>query len=235
MRAPRTTRLLALTASGVLALGLSACTDAGDEVPEGADLIAGKQAFLEECGSCHVMERAGTQGTQGPDLDEAFRQSLADGLGRGGVRGIVAYQIAHPNEALDESSPAYMPADLVTGPNVDNVAAYVGYAAARPGEDTGSLFGTSIPEGTDGETIFGSMCLSCHILDDAGTAGSIGPNLDDVLPGQDVEEITRSIVEPNAASAPGYQRGIMPDNYGSQLRDDQIQALSEYLADVAGD
>ena len=32
-----------------------------------ADLVAGKQLFVEKCGSCHVLARAGTKGTTGPE------------------------------------------------------------------------------------------------------------------------------------------------------------------------
>ena len=47
-----------------------------------ADLVAGKRQFAEKCGACHKLRRAGTQGTQGPDLDEAFRQALAGRAGK---------------------------------------------------------------------------------------------------------------------------------------------------------
>ena len=35
------------------------------------DPAAGKPIFTESCGGCHVLEEAGTQGTIGPNLDEA--------------------------------------------------------------------------------------------------------------------------------------------------------------------
>lgn len=230
-----TRKALGLALCGVLGAGLSACSGGGsDSPPDGADLVAGKRAFLEKCGTCHTMDRAGTKGTQGPDLDAAFEQALDDGFGRGGIRGIVAYQIEHPNQAVDESSPAYMPADLVRGDDVYNVAAYVAFAADKPGQDTGSLFGRTVPSGNDGKTIFSQMCRSCHTLADARTSGTIGPNLDQVLQGQNVDSIKESIVDPNSAPSQGYARGIMPDNYARQLRPEQVDALSAYLAEVAG-
>lgn len=229
-----TSRLLGLAVCGTLIAGLSACESGGDETPATADLAAGKRAFLAKCGTCHTMNRAGTKGKQGPDLDEAFRQALDDGFGRGGIRGIVAYQIEHPNQQLRPSSPGYMPADLVKGPDVSNVAAYVASAAAKPGKDTGTLAPKSVPQGTDGKTIFTQMCRSCHTLAEAGTGGSIGPNLDRVLPGQDADAIAQSIRDPDAVPSPGYQPGIMPRNYGDQLRREQITALAEYLRQAAG-
>ena len=105
---------------------------------EDRDLVAGKQLFVEKCGSCHVLDRAGTKGTQGPDLDAAFQRSLKDGFGRSGVQGVVADQIEDPAK-LDKQNPVYMPPDLVKGEDVDNVAAYVAEVAARGGKDTGLL------------------------------------------------------------------------------------------------
>ena len=105
---------------------------------EQPDLVAGKQAFAENCGSCHVLKRAGTQGIQGPNLDEAFHQALRDGMGREGIRGAVHEQIENP-AMVPRNSPAYMPPNIVTGRTAENVAAYVAEAVAKPGEDTGLL------------------------------------------------------------------------------------------------
>lgn len=231
---PRTARkALALAASGVLATGLAACSAGGDDPPPEADLAAGKRAFLIKCGSCHTMQRAGTTGVQGPDLDDAFRRSVANGLGRGGIRGIVAYQIKHAAQRTADPS-ALMPRNLVSGPDVDNVAAYVSFAVAKPGRDQGSLFGKSIPTSTDGKAIFQGSCRACHSLADAGTSGTIGPDLDRVLPGQGADAIKDSIVHPENVTSPGFRRDVMPKNYESQLTPAQVDALAEYLARVAG-
>lgn len=125
-----------LAASGAVAMVLGACGSEGP--PEDADLVAGKQAFVQRCGACHVLARAGTTGSVGPDLDAAFRQALVEGLGRDGVRGVVREQILFPAD-VPQDSPAYMPPKLVTGQAAENVAAYVAFAASRPGEDTGLL------------------------------------------------------------------------------------------------
>src|SRR5436190_16814343 len=86
-RPPLTRMLTGLATAASLALALGACGT--DSVPKDADLIAGKKAFVKSCGSCHTLSRAGTKGTQGPNLDNAFRRSLKDGLGRDTVRGVV--------------------------------------------------------------------------------------------------------------------------------------------------
>jgi plastocyanin len=103
---------------------------------KGADnvnLVAGKQAFVAKCGSCHVLARAETKGTVGPSLDAALAAPLAEGEGRGSVRGLVEQQIKIPNPE------GAMPKDLVKGQTARDVAAYVAESVDRKGKDTGLL------------------------------------------------------------------------------------------------
>jgi plastocyanin len=88
---------------------------------------------VKNCGSCHVLDRAGTKGTTGPNLDQAFQESLKSGFGREAVRGVVRKQIEFPNMR------GVMPANLVQGEDADNVATYVANAVAKTGKDTGLL------------------------------------------------------------------------------------------------
>jgi plastocyanin len=148
-RAPLTRRLLGLAVGGLLALGLGACRT--DAVPHDADLVAGKKAFVKSCGSCHALGRAGTKGKVGPDLDNAFRESLSDGFGRDTVRGVVHAQIMHPAR-LPKANPVFMPAKLVQGTLAENVAAYVASVAALPGKDTGRL-GSAVPVAGAGKPV----------------------------------------------------------------------------------
>jgi mono/diheme cytochrome c family protein len=100
---------------------------------ENADVIVGKQQFVAKCGACHTLSRAGTKGTVGPNLDEAFRGAVDEAHGRSAIQGVVEYQIRQPNPF------GAMPKDLVKGQTVTDVAAYVAGAAANPGKDTGLL------------------------------------------------------------------------------------------------
>lgn len=126
-----TSRLAA--ALGTLAvLALSGCgTGTSDE----ADLANGKKLFIGKgtCGSCHTLQRAGTKGNQGPNLDAAFENSREDGFGDSAIAGVVSDQIHIPRRG------SIMPADLVTGDDRRDVAAYVGAVAGKTGEDTGLL------------------------------------------------------------------------------------------------
>jgi cytochrome c oxidase subunit 2 len=85
----------------------------------------------------------------------------------------------------------------------------------------------------DGKALFASTCGSCHTLADANAAGTIGPNLDEVLKGKDAAFIQQSIEEPSAEVAKGFQDGIMPNNYKDTLQPEEIKALTDYLVEVA--
>jgi plastocyanin len=100
---------------------------------EGVNLVAGKQLFVKNCSSCHTLARADAKGIVGPNLDDAFRNSLADGLKRTTIRGAVRQQILYPETG------GTMPAKLVSPTQADDISAYVAYAADLPGKDTGQL------------------------------------------------------------------------------------------------
>ena len=112
------------------------------------DLANGKAMFIGEgtCGSCHTLARAGTKGTQGPNLDDAFRAAREAGDGdsvESTIEGIVHRQIGYPRRG------SIMSPHLVTGQDATDVAAYVAYAAAKPGKDTGALAAAGAPEQSD--------------------------------------------------------------------------------------
>jgi mono/diheme cytochrome c family protein len=67
-----------------------------------------------------------------------------------------------------------------------------------------------------------SGCGSCHTLADAGTSGTIGPNLDDAQPSSDlvVERVT------NGA-------GAMP-SFSSTLSEEDIANVAAYVSTAAG-
>ena len=112
-----------------------------------ADLANGKRLYVGEvaksyqqnhpdyqpCGSCHGLARAGSTGGQGPNLDQAFQQARKDGMTKETVQGVVHDQINSPRRG------SIMPADIVTGNDAKDVAAYVASVAGQPGKDTGEL------------------------------------------------------------------------------------------------
>ena len=127
---------LAALAAGALITALAASGCGRDE----SDVLNGKALYTQKCGSCHVLGRAGTKGTQGPNLDEAFGPARSDGLGEKTVEGVVLRQIAHVRKS------SKMPKDLVTGKDAKDVAAYVALVAGQPGKDTGALANAGRPK-----------------------------------------------------------------------------------------
>ncbi len=227
-RGPRAAPL-ALVLVAVAALGAGCGRD------DAPDLVNGKRLFTGEgkCGSCHILARAGTGGTLGPNLDQAFLASRRAGLGEQTVEDVVLNQIDEP---LNNS---VMPEDLVVGEDARDVAAYVAQAAGRPGEDPGGTVpGNPLAgPGQEGKRIFNAAgCASCHALSDAGSSAAVGPSLDDVARGSGGglaprEWLRQSIVDPNAILAAGYPPNLMPD-YGRRLNQRQVDALVDYLLRV---
>jgi mono/diheme cytochrome c family protein len=215
--------LLAALAVAAAALPLTACGR------EENDLSNGKALFTQECGTCHILGRAGTQGRTGPDLDASFRTALGDGMNRETVEGIVHKQILNPRMN------SVMPAELVKGEDAKDVAAYVAFAAARAGEDEGALAQAGLAGARTGEQIFTAAgCAGCHTLAKANANGDIGPSLDDLAQvageqeGSPEDYVRESLLDPDAVTAEGFQSGVMP-SYEGRLSDEQLQTLVEYL------
>ncbi len=210
-----------------------------------ADLVRGKQLFIQKCGVCHTLGHAGTTGTVGPNLDVAFQQDRTDGIKGTSIEGLVDDWIQYPN------SQGVMPARLYTGQDAQDVAAYVGLVASVPGHDTGALataVQAKVPvTAASGKQVFTGVggCGSCHTLAAAGTTGTVGPNLSQRLAsdcatptskkvrGATLEKcIGTAIVNPYAYLPAPYKAGIMPATFGKTLSPTQIQALVKFLSSV---
>jgi mono/diheme cytochrome c family protein len=85
---------------------------------------------------------------------------------------------------------------------------------------------TTAAEGdpTAGKEVFlgSAACGSCHTLADAGTSGTVGPNLDATQPSSElvVDRVTNGF-------------GGMPA-FADQLSEEQIQDVASYVSSVAG-
>ena len=193
-----------------------------------ADPDRGRVLFIQNCGTCHVMAQAGTTAEIGPNLDQAFASARAAGMDSDTVEGVTAAQIENPRPSTDNPTVS-MPAELVSGKDLEDVAAYVGKYAGVPGAAP-----PAVPGGPGAQVFANNGCGGCHTLAAASAGGSVGPNLDEVIPGQTAAMVDASIVDPNAKQSAGYPLNVMPQNYGDLIPADEIKQLVDYLIAEAG-
>jgi cbb3-type cytochrome c oxidase subunit III len=188
---------------------------------------SGQQLFTTNCGSCHTLQAAGTSGTIGPNLDNAFAAAVAQGYQQSSIENVVLDQIRlgsgpiatyTTNDKFTAQTP--MPANIVKGADAVAVAAYVASVAGQGGFASPGGFKSL---GTDGAKIFkGAGCAGCHTLKAAGATGTVGPNLDELRPS---EQIVVHQVQVGGGKMPAFK---------GQLTDAQIQAVANYVSSSAG-
>jgi mono/diheme cytochrome c family protein len=216
-----------LAAVAVLAAG---CGTGGVASAGGPpDTQSGQQLFTASCGSCHTLSAAGTNGTIGPNLDNAFAADVKQGFPQSAIENDVLDQIRLGSGELATYSTGKLgsfkvgtpsPANIVKGQDAIDVAAYVASVAGQGGFTTGGGFASL---GTDGATIFkGAGCAGCHTLSAAGATGTIGPNLDQLRPSTSV--VAHQVMVGGGAM-PAFQGKLSPA---------QIQAVAKYVSTSAG-
>lgn len=174
----------------------------------GGNATQGKQLFLSKgCSGCHTMKDAGSKGTQGPNLDDAFRYAREQHFEDSTIADVVWDQIQFASGA--------MPRNLARGQDAKDIAAYVAQCAAR----TCNIQVSAAPTGGGkGGQLFSSLgCQGCHSL--SGSKG-IGPALNGLFGtktklanGQTVTAdeayLLQSIEDPDAKIAAGFKPGVM--------------------------
>jgi cytochrome c6 len=178
------------------------------------DVANGQKLFTgaAQCSACHTLAAAGSTGTIGPNLDDAFRSDRRQGFDESAIENVVLDQIRLGSGSVTGGTP--MPAGLVKGQDALDVAAFVASVAG-----TGSATTTPPSQlGTDGKAIFKAECAGCHTLAAAGSSGTVGPNLDQLKPKQPivVHQVTNG-------------GGVMPAFKG-KLSPKQIQAVASFVA-----
>jgi mono/diheme cytochrome c family protein len=236
---------------GILAAGLAAVALLAAGCGTGGPANAGARPDVQNgetlfkgagtCGACHTLAAAGTSGTVGPNLDNAFAESVKEGYPQSSIENVVLDQIRLGSGQVDANyttskyyvqhclpphsdSPKcllqQMPANLVKGQDAIDVAAYVASVAGQGGFTTGGGFASL---GTDGEAIFkGAGCAGCHTLSAAGSTGTTGPNLDQLKPSA---AVVAHQVMVGGGLMPSFQRTLSPA---------QIQAVAKYVSSSAG-
>jgi mono/diheme cytochrome c family protein len=135
--------LVAATASALIALGCGGGSDsatveqhtsasgspqaANVEQPLSPAQVHGRQLFVQNCGSCHTLDAAGTVGNVGPNLGDIAieEQDVLAAIRRGG---------GTHSKGQGTGPSGTMPRNLVTGKDAQDVADFV--AANASGSST---------------------------------------------------------------------------------------------------
>ena len=104
----------------------------------------------------------------------------------------------------------------------------VGTIATTPSPDASLPALKMKGDATAGKAVFtGSAgCTGCHTLKDAGSSGTIGPNLDEAKP---AFELVVTRVSLGKSAMPAFSK-----SKGGQLEDQQIADVAQYVSTVAG-
>jgi mono/diheme cytochrome c family protein len=95
-------------------------------------------------------------------------------------------------------------------------------SSAPPASSSSTSTGGAENASAEGKQVFTQNCGGCHTLKDAGTNGSVGPDLDELKPPE--ATVVRQV---NNGGGP------MPAFKG-KLSDAQIDAVATYVSTVAG-
>jgi mono/diheme cytochrome c family protein len=76
----------------------------------------------------------------------------------------------------------------------------------------------------EGKTVFTTNCGSCHTLAEAGTSGTIGPNLDELKPSE--ETVEHQVINGGGPMPAFGNEGI--------LKPEEIKAVATYVSTDAG-
>jgi cytochrome c6 len=229
----------ALAAIAVVVLLASGCGYGGVATAAEGDTGNGQKLFTTPppngglaCSSCHTLQAVGSSGTIGPDLDNVFVEDRRQGYDNSSIENVVLDQIRlgsgpiatytkgeHGVKGLKPQTT--MPANIWTGQNAVDIAAYVASVAGL----NGYVKQVNLATLTSGASIFKEgPCSGCHTMKAAGTHGTAGPNLDTIANALTVAIVLHQVTNGGGAM-PAFQGTLTPA---------QIQAVSKYVIAVAG-
>jgi mono/diheme cytochrome c family protein len=93
-----------------------------EEVP--SSLQAGKDLFVTNCGACHTLAKAGTDGVIGPNLDELLAPPSASPPDPSTIKPRVL-------SAINNGVGGRMPKGVVSGQQAEEVASFVAQVAGK--------------------------------------------------------------------------------------------------------
>lgn len=253
------TILVLLTTAMVLVLAFREPQRMGQyEVQQRAGLIEfGATVFTNNCTSCHGSQGQGVAGVAPSLRDEHFfTERLAEVGWQGGLEDYIVAVVTTGRQistrpqlyaGMTGTTPV-MPtwSEKFGGPLRDDqiraVAAFImnfepyALGLVPTAVPVGPVVDESSPEGR-GQVVFAAQgCTACHAISGIST-GNVGPALDglagrsgDRVADLSAEEyIRQSILDPNAYIVEGYAEGIMPQNFGELIGEDELNDLVAFL------
>jgi mono/diheme cytochrome c family protein len=104
------------------ALSQSGSDSPADKVPSGTQ--EGRDLFVTNCGACHTLAEAGTDGVIGPNLDELLAPPSASAPDPTTIKPRVL-------SAINNGVGGRMPKGVLSGQQADEVASYVSQVAGQ--------------------------------------------------------------------------------------------------------
>lgn len=214
---------------------------AAELVAAGADLYEGAGG----CTACHGLgERAPNLLTGEGDLGPIGARCGARVQGED-CKAYLHRSMVEPNAYVVEGFQPIMP-DMTRTLSANQIWALVAYLQSQGGEvdvtaadleaeaadEEGAAPATTAATGTtDPQALIDELqCLVCHQLGGQGQA--VGPPFDGIGSRRDAAYLRRSILDPSADVAAGYEQfaGIMPTNFGERLSAAQLEAIVDFLS-----
>ena len=181
----------------------------------------GQQLFTSKgCSSCHSY--GGSGGTDAPPLDFMKGQLSASEIAD--MSGVIWNHVPGMLPHFKEEG-IHFP--TFNGNQMADLIAYLhsGHPAGKAAPATKGMkqkqgMKSMTGGGASGQQLFTGSCGSCHTLAAAGTAGTVGPNLDDLMPAEQV--VLTAIATGPGTMPPGLFSGA------------EAKTVAKYVAQNAG-
>lgn len=195
----------------------------------------GRAPMLEQVGAA-VAERLSDERYKGEaaDVESYLYESMVDPS---------AYVVAGFGKTGTNDTVSPMP-NVTTGSiglSEPETAAVIAYLQDASGLEVTVEIPTEVPEEeaeeegeqravieNPEEIVSEFACGGCHKV--AGEEGELGPDLTTIGATRDRNFLRRSILDPNAEIAEGFDAEMMPDDYGEQLYAKELETLVDYLS-----
>lgn len=95
-----------------------------------SDLKSGQSLFQTNCGTCHTLYAAGTDGNYGPNLDELLAPTGPAGDAKA-IKGIKERVLNAVENGVDGETPGRMPGGILNQEQAEEVSEFVAHVAGE--------------------------------------------------------------------------------------------------------